>query len=172
MSSRCSIRLGIAVLGVASIAGLARVAPAQPVTADTATPAARAGVDAFNQALDDATRRMDTAAALALWEDDGVSLLPGTPPLVGKPAIRAFFDGVTAQYPGARMATFTLACTGLDVTGAWASEWCTAHQVLTLASGTLVDGRGHLLLVLHRGADGRWRLRREMWTPAPAAAPR
>jgi ketosteroid isomerase-like protein len=28
------------------------------------------------------------------------------------------------------------------------------------------DGWGTLLLVLHRGADGKWRLRREMWNEA------
>ncbi len=111
---------------------------------------------------------MDNAAVSALWEHDGVSLLPGTTPLVGKPAIRAFLEAVTAGYPGARMQTFTFTCSGLDVAGAGASEWCTEHQVVRLAGGKQFDGRGHMLLVLHRGADGRWRLRREMWNQAPA----
>ena len=39
----------------------------------------RDGVEAFNRAFDAATRQMDTAATLALWQDDGVSLLPSTP---------------------------------------------------------------------------------------------
>jgi ketosteroid isomerase-like protein len=25
------------------------------------------------------------------------------------------------------------------------------------------DGQGKMLLVLHRGPDGKWRMRREMW---------
>ena len=37
---------------------------------------ARAEIGAFNDSLAAATRRMDNAATLALWADDGVSLLP------------------------------------------------------------------------------------------------
>ena len=54
----------------------------------------------FNQKLADATRHMDNAATLALWADDGVSLLPDASPLLGKPAIAAFMDRVTASLKG------------------------------------------------------------------------
>jgi ketosteroid isomerase-like protein len=132
---------------------------------DTST--ARAEIETFNRALDSATRAMNNAAVLALWEDDGVSLLPQTKPIVGKPAIRAFVEEVTSRFPDARMESFTLACSGIEISGPWASEWCEEHQVVKLPT-TRFDGRGHMLLVLHRGADGRWRIRREMWNQAPS----
>ena len=107
---------------------------------------------------------MDTAAILALWEDDGVSLLPGEKPIVGKPAIAAFITQALASISGARMQSFEMECTGLEVSADWASELCDEHQVVALAGDKPpFDGRGKLLFVLHRGADARWRIRREMW---------
>lgn len=130
---------------------------------------AHAGIEAFNRALDQATRNMDNTAALALWEDDGVSLLPSTKPIVGKKAIARFFHDVTAQLPGARMEKFESECFDINVSGDLASEWCTEHQVVQLGGGKPpFDGRGKMLLVLHRGADGKWRLRQEMWNQAAA----
>ena len=129
-----------------------------------------AGVRVFNAAMTDATRRMDNAATLALWDDAGVSLLPATAPIAGKAAIAKFFGDVTAQLKGARMESFDMSCADIEVSGAWASEWCTEHQVVSFPDGQpKFDGRGRMLLVLHRGADDRWKLRAEMWQPAPAA---
>lgn len=134
--------------------------------AATAHADATAEIARFNRALDEATRKMSNAAALALWDDDGVSLLPNQPPLVGKKAIARFLDDVTAKMPGARMLTFELACFDIRVEGRVASEWCNEHQVVQLAEGKPpFDGRGKMLLVLHKGDDGRWRLQKEMWNP-------
>jgi len=129
----------------------------------------RAGVDAFNQALADATRRMDDSAIVALWEPDGVSLLPSTRPIVGRAAIAAFVTSVTSGLKGARMTRYDQGCHDVEIAGDTATEWCVEHQVVALADGSTFDGWGKLLLVLHRGADGRWRLRREMWNQAAAA---
>jgi uncharacterized protein (TIGR02246 family) len=131
------------------------------------TLAAPASIESFNQAWADATRHMDNAAALALWEADGVSLLPSTPPIVGKPAIAKFLDEVTKQVSGAHMQSFELRCHDIRVSGNWASEWCDEHQVVQMSAGKPpFDGRGKMLVVLHRGADGRWRLHSEMWNQA------
>ena len=127
-----------------------------------------AGIEQFNRALDSATHQMDNAATLALWEDDGVSLLPGTKPIVGKAAIAKFIAGVTADFPGGQMATFELQCFDVEVAGPWASEWCSEHQVVLLPGDKRFEGWGKMLLVLHRGADGRWRMKREMWNQAAA----
>ena len=126
-----------------------------------------AGVRAFNHAFANATRNMDNAASLALWEDKGTSLLPSTPPIVGKPAIARFLDGVMKQIAGARMQSFDMQCHDINVSGDWATEWCTEHQIVQMPGGKPpFDGRGKMLLVLHRGADGAWRLRTEMWNQA------
>ncbi len=145
-------------------------APTAPATLATpatpaapATPAPLAAVEAFNQATIDATQRMDNDALLALWEDDGVTLLPGEAPVVGKPAIRAFVEKAMKSIPGAHMRSFELHCGGVEIAGDVATEYCDEHQVVDLPGKPPFDGRGKLLYVLHRGADGVFRLRREMW---------
>lgn len=142
--------------------------------AATNTTTAISGIESFNKALDAATKSMDNAAVLALWEDDGISLLPSTPPIVGKKAIGKFVDDVTAQYPGGRMEKFEMECHDITVSGDWGSEWCTEHQIMQFPGGKpAFEGWGKMLLVLHRQKDGKWRLKEEMWNQGvalPAAA--
>lgn len=142
--------------------------PALPQGSDSS---ATAGIEAFNRVFEDATRRMDNAAIVQLWEEDGVSLLPSIPPLIGRQAIAAFIEDVTARLGGARMDTFTNECSGIEVSGSWGSEWCVQHQVVVMSDGRRFDAWGKMLLVLHRGSDGRWRLDREMWNQALAPGP-
>jgi ketosteroid isomerase-like protein len=126
--------------------------------------AADAGIEDFNRALIQATTRMDNSAALALWEDDGISLLPQTKPIVGKKSIAKFLEDVSAQLAGAKMEKFEMHCFDIEAVKDWASEWCEEHQHVILPNGKApFDGRGKMLLILHRGADGKWRMRREMW---------
>ena len=128
---------------------------------------ANAEIQVFNHKLEDATLRMDNAATLALWTEDGISLLPSTKPIVGKPAIAAFLESVTASIKGAKMQKFEMECFAIDVSGNLATEWCTEHQIVQMPGGKPpFDGRGKMLLVLRRGSDGNWRMKREMWNQA------
>jgi uncharacterized protein (TIGR02246 family) len=140
---------------------------AMPIVAQTAPLSPHAEIEAFNRKFEDATRRMDNSAIVALWADDGISLLPSTKPLVGKVAIAAFIDSSTSEIKGARMEKFELECFAIDVSGDIASEWCNEHQVVVMPDGKPpFNGRGRMLLILKRGPDGRWRLLREMWNQA------
>ena len=126
-------------------------------------------IDAFNRSFANATRNMDNAATLALWDDDGVSLLPSTKPIIGKPAITKFMTDVLASFPGAHMTSFESECHDIHVSGDWATEWCTEHQIVAMPDGKPpFNGYGKMLLVLHRGAGGAWRIHEEMWNQALA----
>lgn len=140
-----------------------------PVAIYAATP--QSGIETFNKALDSATRSMSNTAVLALWEDDSVSLLPSTPPIQGKAAIGKFLDSVVAAYPGGHMKKFEMQCHDIQVSGDWGSEWCTEHQIVQYPGGKPpFEGWGKMLLVLHRGADGKWRVKQEMWNQAVVPA--
>jgi uncharacterized protein (TIGR02246 family) len=137
--------------------------------ASSADAAAPNGIDAFNRSLIEATTHMDNAATMALWEEDGVSLLPETKPMMGKKAIAEFMDEVMKQLAGARMEKFEMKCFDVQVANDWATEWCLEHQRVALPGGKPpFEGWGKILLVLHRGSDGKWRLRREMWNQGVA----
>ncbi len=140
-----------------------------PMGAQAVTEAPRAQIEAFNQSFEDATRRMDNAAILDLWAEDGISLLPASKPVIGKASITAMMDAMTTQLKGARMDKFELRCSAIEVSGDLATEWCSEHQIVILGDGKPpFDGRGKMLLVLKRGADGKWRLLREMWNQGEA----
>ena len=150
-----------------TIALLASACATSGVPAPQAPAGNRSEIDGFNRALTDATLHMDNARLLSLWEDDGVSLLPGTAPLVGKKAIAAMLEKVTAQFPGAKVTLQEDHCVDVEMSADWASEWCDTHQVVDLGAGKdPFDGRGRMLLVLHKGEGGRWRIKREMWIQA------
>jgi ketosteroid isomerase-like protein len=122
-------------------------------------------IDIFNRDFRDATLRMDNAAAMALWDDEGVTLLPGLAPIEGKKTIAKWLDDVVARMPGYRVTVQENSFHDLQVSGEWASEWGTTHQVVQPPDGKpAIDTWGKILLVLHRDHDGRWRIREEMWT--------
>ena len=80
--------------------------------------------------------------------------------IVGKAAIQRVLESVVKELGTGRMESLTLACHDIEVSGTLATEWCTEQQVVTLANGTRFNGQGKMLLVLHQGGDGHWRIKK------------
>jgi uncharacterized protein (TIGR02246 family) len=128
----------------------------------------RAEIEAFNQKFIDAHLRMDHPAILSMWAEDGVSLLPQMAPLVGRQAIKKFVEDVVAQMPGYRVTKEEIDFRDIRVSGDWAYEWGLEHQVVQPPDGkAAIEGRGKILLILHKDAHGEWKLQQEMWNAAP-----
>jgi ketosteroid isomerase-like protein len=115
-------------------------------------------IEAFNERFEEVTLRMDNAGVMALWADDGVTSLPSMAPIEGKKTIAKWLDDVVAKLPGCKVTKQENEFHDIRVSGDWASEWGTTHQVVQPPEGKPpIEGYGKILLVLHktRAAGGR-----------------
>jgi uncharacterized protein (TIGR02246 family) len=121
-------------------------------------------IEAFNAKFGEVEQHMDNPGVMALWANDGVSLLPGMAPLTGKKTIAKWLDDIVAQMPGYRMVKVENEFHDIQVSGDWASEWGTTHQIVQSPDGKPpIESRGKILLVLHKERDGNWKIKQEMW---------
>jgi ketosteroid isomerase-like protein len=122
----------------------------------------------FNQKFQDAHARMDTTAIIGMWSETGVSLLPETPPIVGKAAVTNFIRDAVSNLNGYKMLKAEMTFHDIRVCGQWATEWGIEHQVIQPPEDKpVIDHWGKIALVLHREADGNWRVQQEMWNSTP-----
>ena len=134
------------------------------VAAQTLTDARVAEIRAFNEKFTANILHMDNAAIVAQWADDGISILEGAEPLIGRAAIQKMMDGVTAKMPGYKVTAQEDDFRDIEVSGDWASEWALTHQIVKPPTGEPIEIRGKMLLVLHREKSGAWKIKREVWT--------
>ena len=147
--------------------GLSVLLAVSPAVNPAQNGSAKAEIEAFNKKFIAAHLNMDHALILSFWEEDGVSLLPDTPPLVGKPAIAKFVEDVVASMPGYRVTKQEIDFRDIRVVGDWAFEWGLEHQVSEGPPGKpTFDGHGKILLILHKNAQAEWEIHQEMWNAA------
>lgn len=125
-------------------------------------------IAAFNDRFTHAIRTMNNAETVALWDDEGVSLLPNMKPIQGKAAIKQFMDGITSKMSGYRVISHDSEFRDTQVSADWASEWAITTQVVQPPDGKpQFTIYGKMLLVLHRAKDGAWKIKEESWTSSP-----
>jgi uncharacterized protein (TIGR02246 family) len=154
------MRSVIIAAGLVLMAGVAdRMAVPTAATED-----AKKEIEAFNQKMDEVTLKMDNAGVMAMWTEDGVTLLPGMAAVEGKKNIAKFLDDVVSQLKGYRVLEQKSEFRSIEISGDWAFEWGTTYQVVQPPDGKpTIANHGKILLVLHREANGEWKLKREMW---------
>ncbi|MGH9743488.1 MAG: YybH family protein [Candidatus Acidiferrum sp.] len=125
-------------------------------------------IELFNKQYVEMHLRMDTAAILATWAEDGVDLMPGVAPMIGKKAIVAWVENIVAQMQGYKVVKEEIEFHNIVISGDWASEWATEHQVVKPpGQEPVIESRGKMAMVLHREANGEWKVEQEMWNRAP-----
>jgi uncharacterized protein (TIGR02246 family) len=136
--------------------------------ARAAEDAGRKEIEAFNQKYLELHLKMDTPGILALWAEDGVDLMPGDAPMVGKKRIVAWVEDIVAKMPGYKVTKQEMEFHDIRVCGDWASEWATGNQVVQPPEGKPpIESYGKMALVLHREGNGEWKVQQEMWSAAP-----
>jgi uncharacterized protein (TIGR02246 family) len=131
------------------------------------TPRDSSAIDSVRSAYVRAWLADDTSGVLATLDSDAVLLPPGRLPVEGHSAIRAFWwpaDGSRTTITTFEWTLEELAGTphlafsrGLS-TVAWSYQKDSVRSQQTSRSVNLT--------ILARGADGRWRILRQMWGPA------
>ena len=147
---------------VASLLGVVRM------KALTVEDAGRKEIEAFNRRYVELHEKMDTSGILALWAEDGVDLMPGDAPMIGRKKISAWVEDIVAKMPGYKVRKQEMEFRDIRVCGDWASEWASEHQTVQPPDGKpLIESYGKMALVLHRESNGEWRIQQEMWNAAP-----
>ncbi len=124
-------------------------------------------INAFNKRYIELHLKMDSAGIYGTWAEDGVSLMPGEAPLIGKKAIVTWVENILSQMKGYKVVKEEIEFHDIEISGDWASEWANEHQVVQPPDGKpLIDSRGKMALVLHREASGEWKVKQEMWNQA------
>jgi len=125
-------------------------------------------IEKFNEHYRQLHLQMDHEGIFALWAEDGVDLMPGDAPIVGKKAIVAWVQEILAKMPGYKVVRQDMEFHDVVVSGDWASEWCLEHQVVQPPDGKPpIETWGKMALVLHRDPTGQWKVKLEMWNAAP-----
>lgn len=158
------MRIGMAALAAGVLLfglGAARI------SARSSNAEARSEIDAFNKRFVELHLKMDTPGTMAMWSEDGVDLMQGEAPIVGRKTITAWVEGVLAKIQGYKVTKEEMEFHDIQVCGDWASEWATEHQVAKAPEGKPdFDGHGKMALLLHREA-GEWKIKQEMWNASP-----
>jgi len=124
-------------------------------------------IAAFNEKFRQLIAGADHPGMLALWANDGVDLMPGEAPLIGKDAIGEWLKQIEASSPGSKVLREELQFYSIRRSGDWASEWATEHQIVQPRGKPAIEGYGKMALMLHRDSHGAWKIQQEMWNDSP-----
>ena len=162
---RRSLQLSALALLLAGIFFLAFARPTRTVSAEQD---ARKALDVFNQEFTAACVRMDHKADAEFWMEDGVDLLPGMEPMIGKAKISTWLESLAPQLAGAKMVYCTVDWKDIQIHGDLAYEWGINRQKIEFPPPKKpFEGNGKILLILKHQQDGSWKVALEAWNGNP-----
>lgn len=142
--------------------------PKNRADAETSIALARAAVNELNHKEELACRTMDNDATAKLWADDGVDLIQGLPPMVGKAAITKWYASLNSQLRGTKMEYCTIDWRQQRIEGNWAWEWAITRQKIDPpAPQKPFQSEGKMLLILKKQRKGEWKIELESWNSQP-----
>lgn len=111
----------------------------------------------------------DVNELMSLWADDGVLLLPGRAPIVGRDALRRYYEEEKQKLGNSDILAYEENWEEVQVSGDLASQWGTiTERTRPPVGGNEITTTLHVLRVLKRQPDGLWLIARAMWNAAPA----
>ena len=142
--------------------------PAQKTPQTTATQDQdREGIAAMQRGIIAASMAFDVNALLDQWTDDAVLLPPRHEPIIGKAAVRRFFQGEKNRYANYDMLAYEEQWDEVMTIGEYAYQWGSVSYRMKPVTGSEFGGTVHALRILKREEDGYWRVARAIWNEAP-----
>jgi uncharacterized protein (TIGR02246 family) len=159
--SRCA-HAGLAILAlIIGVGGLAACSPQAEQSAPAAgVPDESADLDAIRAVLEDvkqADMSGDIDGLLSYYTEDVVSMPPDLPALVGKDALRAYYEDAFSQISIEKL---EMTPEEIHVAGDWAFSRGKFEETVVPSAGDPFDVVGKFLFILHREADGSWKVAR------------
>ncbi len=128
----------------------------------------RKAIEEFNRQFVENCRTMNHKGGAELWADDGVDLLPGMEPMVGKAAISKWLLGLDDQLKGAKVTQCDVDWQSIQISGDTAYEWGINTQTVSLPDKPEpFKNKGKITLILRRQPQGGWKLALESWNSSP-----
>ena len=142
--------------------------PAGPPASRTLTDGDRAAIRALDTAFVEAWLRDDTAAVLRLFQPDAILFPPGSEPVEGLAAIRAYWWPTDGSHTRITAFTREVAEVGGTLGLAYFRGGATLAWVYQKdGKETAQTSRSTDLVLLTPGGDGHWRISRQMWSQRP-----
>lgn len=79
----------------------------------------RSEIDAFNRKFTELHLKMDTPGIMAMWAEDGVDLMQGEAPIVGRKTIAAWVQNILSKNPGYKVTKEEMEFHDIQVCGDW-----------------------------------------------------
>jgi uncharacterized protein (TIGR02246 family) len=114
---------------------------------------------------------VDVNELLSLWTDDGVLLPPDHAPVIGRDALRKFYEDYKKALGASDILGYDENWDEVQVVGDWAFQWGTiTGRTRPAAGGNEITSELHAMRILKRQPDGSWLIARAIWNNAPAPA--
>jgi uncharacterized protein (TIGR02246 family) len=112
-----------------------------------------------------ASKENDVDTLASLWTQDGVLIVPMSPPFVGKPAIRKLLEHQKEQARDAETTAYDEQWEELRIIGDYAYEWGSISATIELSGGKQVSHTVGAMRILQKQKDGEWLVARAIVTP-------
>ena len=125
---------------------------------------AQEGISALQKNEIMAIMGLNVDRLLDCWTADAVLLPPRHEPVVGKAALRQFFQEKKDHYGNYDMLAYDEQWNEVMVVGDYAWQWGTVSYRMKPPVGSEFGGTVHALRILKHEEDGGWRVARAMWS--------
>jgi len=113
----------------------------------------------------EASKENDIDTLASLWTQDGVLIIPLSPPLVGKPAIRKMLEQQKVQAKDVETTAYDERWEELRIIGDYAYEWGNISVTMELPGGKQGSHTVGAMRILQKQKDGEWLVARAIVTP-------